>query len=291
MIERTEILSSIKKLPTFSPTVLRLAQLLNDPEAGPGEYESVVQVDMALTANLLRMANSAYFGFARKIGNVREAITLLGVRRLFELGAMAAVDAVVPATLPGYQIDSSAYWCHSVAVAVLAERFAKERKLATPNLTFTAGLLHDIGKLVISSFLAGRIADLRVALNSEKMSLLQCERDLLGADHSEIGAELAVTWNLPDEVVHVISHHHEPSTMKDGKTEVIVDLVHAADCLSHSLGFGADVGGMQRQVDEAAMARLALKQTDLEKVACRSLPEIEGMAQFGRKSQAKGAGK
>jgi len=291
MIERTEILSSIKKLPSFSPTVLRLAQLLNDPEAGPGEYESVVQVDMALTANLLKMANSAYFGFSRKIGDVREAITLLGVRRLFELGAMAAVDAVVPPTLPGYEIESSAYWCHSVAVAVLAERFAKERKLAMPTLTFTAGLLHDIGKLVISSFLAGRIADLRVALSSQQVSLIDCERALLGADHSQIGAELGVTWNLPDDVVQVIAHHHEPSAVQDGKGAVIVDLAHAADCLSHSLGFGADVGGLQRQVDEAAMARLGLKQTDMEKVASRALPEIEGLAQFGRHCQSKGTAK
>jgi putative nucleotidyltransferase with HDIG domain len=283
MIDRAEILASIKKLPTFSPTVVRLAQLVTDQDAEIGEYEAVVQVDVALTANLLRMANSAYFGFARKIGGVREAITLLGQRRVFQLAAMAAVDAVVPATLPGYGIDSKMYWLHSVSVAVLSERVAKERKLAAPTLTFTAGLLHDIGKLVISGFLSGRAGDLRKSLAAGQASLLQCERDLLGGDHTTIGAELALAWNLPEEVARVIAHHHEPSAFKDGQGDVMVDLVHAADCLSHSLGFGADVGELQRQVDEKTMARLGLRHQDLEHAASRALPEIEGMAQFIRR--------
>jgi putative nucleotidyltransferase with HDIG domain len=280
MIGRAEILAGIHSLPTFSQTVVQLAPLLRDEEAGPSEYEAVVQLDLALTANLLRMANSAYFGFSRKIGSVRDAITLLGPRRLFELAAMAAVQAVVPPTLPGYGIDSSTYWCHSVAVAVLAERFAKERKLAVPALTFTSGLLHDVGKLVISSFLTGQVDDLRAQLAKERRSLSECERTLVGADHTQVGAELAQTWNLPEEVVRVIAHHHEPTGIgPDG--DVVVDLVHAADCLSHSLGFGADIGELHRQVDERAISRLGLRHVDLEHVASRALPEIEGLAQFG----------
>jgi putative nucleotidyltransferase with HDIG domain len=287
MISRSEILASIKKLPTFSPTVIRLAELLKDDEAGPLEYEAVVQVDVALTANLLRMANSAYFGFSRKIGSVREAITLLGTRRLFELSAMAAVEAVVPAKLPGYGIDASAYWSHSVATAVLSERLAKERKLAIPTLTFTAGLLHDIGKLVISSFLALHSEELRLELFGESASLLQCERDLLGGDHAQIGAELAAVWNLPEDVVKVIAFHHDPGNDKEIGGGVIVDLVHTADCMSHSLGFGADVGELHRQLSEMAVRRLGLRHIDLEKVASRALPEIEGLAYFGR-NQANG---
>jgi putative nucleotidyltransferase with HDIG domain len=287
MIERAEILATIRSLPSFSQTVVQLGQLLRDDEAGPGEYEAVVQLDVALTANLLRMANSAYFGFSRKISSVREAITLLGARRLFELSAMAAVEAVVPPTLPGYGIDSGVYWCHSVAVAVLAERLAKERKLSVPALTFTSGLLHDIGKLVISSFLATRVDDLRGSLQKNNQSLLECEREILGADHAQIGAELAQTWNLPEDVVRVIAYHHEPGRVDKDKGDVVVDLVHSADCLSHSLGFGADVGQLQRQVDESSIARLGLRHVDLERVAGRALPEIEGLAQFGR-PKAKG---
>jgi putative nucleotidyltransferase with HDIG domain len=280
VIERNEILAGIKKLPAFSSTVVRLSSLVSDPDAGAGEFEAVVQPDPALTANLLRMANSAYFGLSRRIGSAREAITLLGVRRVFELGAMAAVDAVVPDTLPGYGIDASVFWCHSVAVAVIAERLSKERKLATPALTFTAGLLHDVGKLVISSFLADRVEALRSELASGELSLIACEQKLLGADHAQIGAELGAVWNLPEAVVRVMASHHAPEVVEEGRGDVLVDLVHAADCLAHSMGFGADVGGMLRHVDDAAIARLGLRHLDLEHVASRALPEIEGLSQF-----------
>jgi putative nucleotidyltransferase with HDIG domain len=287
VIEQIEILAGIEKLPAFSTTVVRLSELVNDPETGPGEFEAVVQPDMALTANLLRMANSAFFGLSRQIGSTREAITLLGIRRVFELGAMSAVDAVVPETLPGYGIDASAFWTHAVAVAVIAERLSKEHKLAAPTLTFTAGLLHDVGKLVISSFLAERIEALRSELATAGMSLIACEQKLLGADHAQIGAELGRVWNLPEEVVKVIAFHHNPDVANEGRGDVLVDLVHAADCLSHSMGFGADVGEMHRQVNDAAIARLGLRHSALEHVVSRALPEIEGLAQFGR-SQRKG---
>lgn len=282
MIERSEILTRIQKLPAFSTTVVRLSALVNDPDADAGEFEAVVQPDLALTANLLRMANSAYFGLSRRIATAREAITLLGLRRVFELGAMAAVDAVVPETLPGYGIDAGVFWSHSVAVAVVAERLAKERKLATPALTFTAGLLHDIGKLVISNFLADRLEALRSQLAAGAPSLVDCERQFLGADHAQIGAELAAVWNLPEEVVKVVAFHHLPGLASGDHGNMLVDLVHAADCLSHAMGFGADVGEMQRKVDDAAIARLGLRHADLEHVASRALPEIEGLAQFGR---------
>lgn len=284
MIDSAEVVAAIERLPTFSQTVVRLAQLLRDEEAGPGEYEAVVQLDPALTANILRIANSAFFALSRRISSVHDAVTLLGTRRLFEVASMAAVQAVVPPKLPGYAIDSANYWSHSLAVAVLAERLAKERRLAVPALTFTSGLLHDIGKLVISAFLASRLDQLRALLDADQRPLDACEREILGADHAEIGAELAQHWHLPEQVVWAIAHHHQPSLLPDGSPNPTLDLVHAADCLAHTLGFGADVAGLQRTVDAQAMTRLGLRQVDLEHVASRALPEIEGLAQLGRGS-------
>ena len=289
MIAKAELLTKIKKLPTFSTTVIRLSSVLNDPDATVGEFESIILPDLALTANLLRLANSAFFGLPRRIGSAREAITLLGMKRVFELGAMAAVEAVVPDRLPGYGIDAASYWCHSVAVAVLSERLSKNQKLVAPALTFTAGLMHDIGKLVISQFLTNEQAALHREMTDNNRSLVECEREMLGADHCAIGADIARAWNLPDEVARVAAAHHDPDEVNQGKGDVMVDLVHIADCLAHSLGFGADVGELHRTLRAAALERLGLKAADLERVVSRSMSEIEGLAQFSRSASRGGA--
>jgi putative nucleotidyltransferase with HDIG domain len=282
VIAKSELLASIRKLPTFSTTVIRLSSVLNDPDASVGEFEAIILPDVALTANLLRIANSAFFALPRRIGSVREAITLLGINRVYELGAMAAVEAVVPERLPGYGIDAAAYWCHSVAVGVLSERLTRDKKLATPALTFTAGLMHDIGKLVISEYLAKVQAALQDEMIRRNRSLIESEREVLGVDHGEIGADIARSWNLPEEVALVAGAHHDPDGVNGGKGDIMVDLVHIADCLAHSLGFGTDIGELHRTLRVAAMERLELKAADLERVASRCIAEIEGLAQFNR---------
>jgi putative nucleotidyltransferase with HDIG domain len=289
VIAKAELLTNIKKLPTFSTTVVRLSSILNDPDATVGEFESIILPDVALTANLLRLANSAFFGLPRRIGSTREAITLLGMKRVYELGAMAAIEAVVPDRLPGYGIDAASYWCHSVAVAVLSERLSKDRKLIAPALTFTAGLMHDIGKLVISQFLAEAQAALHQEMTGNNKSLVESEREVLGTDHCEVGADIARAWNLPDEVALVATAHHDPDELNQGKGDIMVDLVHIADCVAHSLGFGADVGELRRTLRVAALERLGLKATDLERVVSRSMSEIEGLAQFSRAAGRGGA--
>lgn len=283
MIEPSEIIAGIKQLPALSTTIVRLTALMSRPDAEPAQFEAIIQHDVGITTNLLRLANSAHYGFSRKIANVREAITLLGMRRLLEIGSVLAMEHVVPATLPGYGLDATSYWRHSVSVAILADRLAKILKLMTPSYLFTAGLLHDIGKLVISSHLTKRMVDVQAALTCGGKSFTECERDLLGSDHAEIGGELGKAWNLPDEIVEVIKRHHKPNESNQGKGNMVVDLVHAADCLSHSLGLGSDIGELKRHVEDAAIVRLNIHSTDLETTASLALLEIEELSQCIRK--------
>jgi putative nucleotidyltransferase with HDIG domain len=280
MIDPKEIIAGIKQLPAFSTTIVRLTALMQNPQVEPAQFEAIIQHDIGVTANLLRVANSAYYGFSRKIVSVREAITLLGMRRLLEIGSLVAMENVVPKTLPGYGLDSGAYWRHSVAVAILADRLAKVRKLVTPSYLFTAGLLHDIGKLVISSHLTQRMVDVQAALAVTGKSFTECERELLGSDHAVIGGELGKAWKLPEEIVEVIVGHHTPNDLNHRQGQVVVDLVHAADCLSHSLGFGSDIGELKRHVEDAAIVRLNIHPTDLETTASLALREIEELSQF-----------
>ncbi len=278
MIAPEMILSRVKQLPTLSASVVRLAELARDDRSGAADFEKVIRPDPALTANLLRIVNSAYFGLRSRAESVRQAVTLLGLRRTSEVAAAAALAPVIPRRLPGYEVEAPVFWLHSVAVAVLSERLAGELGVKRPDLTFTAGLLHDIGKLAIGAFVEGASAEILARVRGGGLAFVSAEREVLGVDHTEVGAKVAEAWRLPPAVADVARWHHSPGEAPAGEDRILVDLVHAADALSHSLGLGTDVGEMSRTVDLGAEARLGIRARRLERVASESLDEIRDLA-------------
>jgi putative nucleotidyltransferase with HDIG domain len=277
MTTAQSILERVHSLPALSSTVARLSVLLRDERSGAGEFERAIRPDPALTANLLKLANSAYFGLSKQVKDVRQAIATIGLVKVYGVAACAAVARLVPPRLAGYEIESSAFWQHSSAVGVLSERLAGEIGVRAPDLTFTAGLLHDVGKLAVSTFLAAESREVAGLMHEQGMAYVDAERTALGTDHAEVGAAVAERWNLPVAVGHVAAGHHRPDAWQDGPYQVMVDLVHIADCLAHSMGLGADAGGMARTADAGAGERLDLKPRRLERVAGESLDAIREM--------------
>lgn len=278
MIAPERIVSRLRQLPTLSATAVRLSALARDERSGAADFERVIRPDPALTANLLRVVNSAYFGLRSRADSVRQAVTLLGIKRTSEIAAAAGFAPIIPARLPGYEMEASTFWLHSVAVAVLAERLAGELQVKRPELTFTAGLLHDIGKLAIGVFVTESSGEILARIRERGAAFAAAERDVLGVDHGTVGQTMARSWNLPDAVGEVARWHHEPGGAPEGACRHLVDLVHVADCLSHVLGLGTDAGELARAVDAGTEARLGIRARRLEHVASASLEEIRELA-------------
>ena len=277
MIAPEAVFARIEALPTLSTAAVRVAQLARDERSSAADFERVIRPDPGLTANLLRLVNSAYFGLRCRAESVRQAVALLGVRRVSEVAAMAALAPVLPARLPGYGVDAAAFWMHSVATAVLAERTAVELGVHRPDLTFTAGLLHDIGKLAICGFVSDRSDEIFARVH-DGMPFVQAEREVLGVDHCEVGAAVAKAWGLSPGIAQAAQHHHDPGEAPATADRTLVDLVHIADALSHSIGFGADAGELARVIDAGAEERLGVKARLLERAAGVSLDAIREMA-------------
>lgn len=274
-----QMIAKIYDLPTLPDVITRLSTIISSDVWSAADFEEVVEPDPSLTANLLRLANSPYFGFPRKITTVRQAVTLMGVKRVFELAAGGAFSRVIPDQIPGYDLPAKDFWQHSIAVAILSERLVGELKISMPPLMFTAGLLHDVGKIVLGTFLEESAVDLETKLNEKSLAFIEIERELLGADHCEVGSAVAKKWNLPYEVEVATMWHHKPSESPE-KSRTLIDLVHAADNLAHSMALGNDRGGLARKVDPGTINRLKLTDEILQKVAADGYEQIISMSEM-----------
>ena len=148
-MEAPKIEAAVNSFPGMPGTAVKLLGLIDDPAMRVSQIEEILRQDPGLTANVLRLANSAYFGIPSKIGSIRQAVTLLGLKRLIQLVIAACVNAIMDKPVSGYDLPPGELWRHSIAVSVAAEGLVKELKGKAAEEIFTAALLHDVGKLVL----------------------------------------------------------------------------------------------------------------------------------------------
>ena len=274
-----QVLASATRLPTISSVAIQLAAVVRHPSAGAAEIERVVRADPTLAAELLRIANSAAFYAPREVKSIRQAVTLLGTKRLFDVAATAAFSRTIPSVLPGYGIAAVDFFSHSAAVAVLSERLAREVGKRVTDMVFAAGLLHDLGKLALGRWVDQAKLTLGEELRRPETDIIEAERSVLGTDHAEVGALLAQKWKLPVEAEHAAAFHHSPSSgPPDAGT--VVALVHTADALAHLLGFGGGTSGLSRRIDPYAVKRLGIEQKRLEAMAADTMGPIEDLTRM-----------
>jgi len=279
MISSADIVATVERLPTLNLQAIRLMGLLNDENVTFADIETIIRTDPALTANILKAAGSAHFGLSRQVETVREAIALLGLRRVVDVVTLAAMANVIPDRLPGYDIGAQAFWRHCVAVAVISERIAGALSTGHAGLAFTAGLLHDLGKLVVGAFLAERWTESKTTFRGRLLTSVKSEQLILGVDHSDLGMLLAQSWRLPEVVALVNRSHHDPfpngNEAQDEDRTVAV--VRTADALSHAFGFSAGPLGPDSWPDPAVLEFLNLSQVEATHLAWGCMDAIDGL--------------
>jgi putative nucleotidyltransferase with HDIG domain len=277
--DRETILKSIKSVPSLPSVVIRIRQYLNDPNVSFDTLSKVIEHDPGLTANILQLANSAYFGWARRIKTVKEAITRLGTNRIFQMVLCMSVAPLVRKPIKGYDMDPAGLWEHSFGVAVTAEKLVQLLKLQGHEEAFTAGLLHDMGKVVLGTFVEVDDAPIREIVAREGTTFNAAERRVLGIDHAETAGELLRLWNLPAEVADAVHWHHEPSSC-EGKHRQAADLLHCADTLAMRAEWGVGADMDHYRMDEQAWRRLGLDAQLADGVLRLATPEFEEMREL-----------
>lgn len=273
---RGKILESVKHFPSMMKLGARVLPLLADEEAWSfTEVEKILRMDPGLTANFLKLANSAYFGFSGKIGSVKHAMMLLGSARLKQVVVATCVKEVLNAPVPGYDLQPGDLWRHSIAVSVATEFLAKEIGLAQVEEAFTAGLVHDSGKLILGAHVKEEL-EVMESETSRGVPFHEAEQQVLGTDHAAIGAMLLESWSFPNPIVSAVRWHHAPD--KGPASNPLTDLVHIADVLCLVMGVGIGREGLRYEASVPATKRLGLKAKTIEKVAVDMVQWVEAMA-------------
>ena len=275
MSHREQILSKVQSIGTIPAAATEVVRLVRDPDVTVVALTRAIELDPWLTSNVLRLANSAFFGTPRSAATVKEAIVRLGMNRVFQLVVASVVAPMEQQPVKGYDLPAGALWEHSVAVAVGTAELASALSMKAPDHAFTAGLLHDIGKVVLGTFLDVDAEPIMALAYEQAVSFEQAERQVLGIDHAEVGAVLLESWKLPPSIVSAVRCHHRPEDLSGA--DRVVDLVHVADALALMTGLGAGSDGLNYRVSDSLPARLPVTTNIAESVTCRMLSALDDL--------------
>jgi putative nucleotidyltransferase with HDIG domain len=235
MNESESLIKAIQELPVLSPVVARIAQVVSNPESRVDAVVDALKLDPVVSGKVLKLANSAYVGIPRTIASVKNAVVLLGQKRIHSL---VLATTVLSSLRPGHDLPFSLYryWKHSITVAMIAESIARHLKRYNPieaEDVFSAGMLHDIGKLVLGMWNA-KMLDTRIKESISANAPFHSIEDA-SVSHCTAGGVLSDHWNFPQSLKTAIQLHHAPD--RAAELTRLVSIVHLADVMAHIIGF------------------------------------------------------
>ncbi len=248
-IDLTEI-----KLPEIPAIIYELNEVIAAPLTSAQDIARIVNKSPSIAALLLRVVNSAFYGFPSRIDSITRAVTLIGSKEITKL-ALGISTMRIFKSIPGGAVDMNAFIRHSLACGILARVMAAHKNIQQTEQLFISGLLHDIGRLIIYKYFPDQARSIFSQIPNQDRSLLEAEKDILGWNHARIGKYLLEKWKLPLSLENAVYHHHQPLR---GKDPVSTTLVHMADIMANSLGIGTSGAGGISGFDEEAWENFGL---------------------------------
>jgi putative nucleotidyltransferase with HDIG domain len=234
-------LADCTRLPSLGRVNHALHQVLREHQKQPAQVAEIIRRDPSLAARLLRLVNSVYSGLSTPINSIEEAVLFLGDSQIRQLAMVTPLveDLQTCAGLKAF--DWHQFWQHCIATAILTQEVLSIVEAATDEIGYLAGLLHDVGKIAMASAFPLHFRSVHIEMDPEE-NLLEVEKSILGADHTEIGAAYLASHHLPGQLVAAVRYHHQPELAPDHRT--VVAAVHLADLLVRHAGIGCS-GNLQ----------------------------------------------
>jgi len=246
---------SIIQLPALPAVAMEVVELVDNPRTSASKLGKVISTDQALTAKVLKIANSPFYGFPRKISTIDFAIIVLGYDALKEIVISISLISSLQKKSDGL-FDAKGFWDHAIATGVLARRLARDLGYRVTEEVFVGGLLHDMGVSVLHRYFKSEYRRIVEIARESELTFLEAEESVLSVTHADVGGWLAERWNLPRHLVEAISLHHTPA--KAESNQELVSLIHCADVVSCRVMKGQTEFDKGIDFDRVALARLGL---------------------------------
>jgi putative nucleotidyltransferase with HDIG domain len=235
VISLDELLSDVAAVPSLPLLHSRLDEIINHPRSSIADIAKVLSEDQGLAARILKLANSPLFGYFSKIDTITQAVTIIGIQQVRDLALAISVMGLFKG-LPEDLITMDRFWRHSIGAALAARALAASQRESNMERFFVAGILHDIGRIVLFMRLPDLCRDMIEIAKNEHLCLFEVERQQLGYDHADVGGALLRRWKLPTRVAEPVEFHHRCSQAGQFPRESAV--IHCADVLTHALKLG-----------------------------------------------------
>jgi putative nucleotidyltransferase with HDIG domain len=244
-----QVCTEALRLPCSPALLPRLSQALQHEESSTSEISSIIQIDPALASSTLRLANSAFFGGAgRSVDTLEQAILRLGAKEIYRLAALALIGRWPVGNLCGCQWEPGDFSRHALCCAIATEVLAELTERVDPQLAYTAGLVHEIGKLAVAHSCGSFFPLVRACQQERHTNWEQAEKDVLGYEHAEVGARLLRAWRFPETIITAAEFQHRPAEAPADALPLMAHL-HAGRYLAASMGPGISEDGFLFQVN------------------------------------------
>ena len=258
--ELQDKIKAIANLPTLPHIASKLMRMVNSPNTNADIVAALVTQDVSLSAKVLRLANSAFYGIPRSVNTLKSAVVVLGFKILHTMVlSLTVFDMFGKSSSKNLLFDRDAFWRHSLKCATIARLLAQMRKMNTaldPEEAFCTGLLHDVGKVVMEQYLHTDFHKALLYARAHRMSSFDAEKFVLGYTHCDVAMWLTTSWSLPNEILQPLICHHEPAAARDCRDSVT--LCHVADTLSHAED-EFDLRELMPQIQSLGIAQQDLK--------------------------------
>ena len=272
-----KIYAKIEELPTLPAVIPKLLSLMDNPKSSAADVTEIISHDPALTAKLLKVANSAYYGFPAKISDLKHAVALLGFNLVKSLAISIGVIKNLPRGKQSAYFSASGLWLHSLVVATVMQDMGRRFYSRNDNhdYLFIIGLLHDLGKVVLDQFFPESFNEVLEKANAgEHVKLHQVEREVIGIDHCEVSAMLLTRWKFPQKIVQPIAWHHRQEVLTGGSRKDAV-LLRIANVVAQEFGLGKDGNSRSNPLRSGDLEIIGAGEEDLLAIKT-SLQEKQG---------------